>query len=87
MRTLNDYPEHEKLKKVQDESQAIGEFLEWVNYEKRYSFCYVDRKTEQWYPILETKEQLLAEFYDINLDAIEKEKRAMLEEMRQANKR
>jgi len=26
----DEYPEHDKLKKVQDESQAIGEFLEWL---------------------------------------------------------
>lgn len=24
------YPEHEKLKRVSDKSQAIGEFLEWL---------------------------------------------------------
>lgn len=26
----NEYPEHEKLHKIKDESWAIGEFLEWL---------------------------------------------------------
>ena len=28
----DDYPEHTKLKAVQDQTQAIGEFLEWASY-------------------------------------------------------
>lgn len=27
---MSDYPEHEKLSAVKDESQAIGEFLDWL---------------------------------------------------------
>lgn len=28
------YPEHEKLDAVQEKSQAIGEFIEWLSYRK-----------------------------------------------------
>lgn len=31
---MSEYPEHDKLTKVQDQTQAIGEFLEWVGGEK-----------------------------------------------------
>lgn len=27
---MNEYPEHEKLRAIQDKSQAIGEFLDWL---------------------------------------------------------
>ena len=28
------YPEHEKLSAISDKSQACGEFIEWLGYEK-----------------------------------------------------
>ena len=31
--------EHEKLEAVKDQSQAIGEFLEWLQYEKHIALC------------------------------------------------
>jgi hypothetical protein len=31
--TMSNYPEHDKQAKVVDQSQAIGEFLEWLNSE------------------------------------------------------
>lgn len=35
MRESNkEYPEHEKLSKIQNQSQSIGEFLEWLKTEK-----------------------------------------------------
>ena len=33
------YPEHEKLKKIQDQSQIVGEFLEWLSCEHEYFIC------------------------------------------------
>jgi len=92
-------PEHEKLHKVQEKSQAIGEFLEWLTEEKRYSICQyvntigeVDCEGEEirfpvkgYLPILERIEQLLAEYFDIDLDKLELEKRAMLDELRRPN--
>lgn len=85
---MNEYPEHERLKKVQDKSQAIGEFLEWAHDEKEYVLCWKSYMTQSRFePIQVSKELLLAEFYAIDLQKIEQEKRLMLEEMRQANKR
>jgi len=34
-----DYPEHAKLAKVSDKSQAIGEFLEWLTTEQGYTLA------------------------------------------------
>lgn len=76
------YPEHEKLKEIQDQSQIIGEFLEWLNYEKEYSLCECENKYDRWQPISENHQKLLAQFFNIDLDKLEQEKRKMLEELR-----
>jgi hypothetical protein len=89
-------PECEKLKAVQEKSQAIGEFLEWLTTEKGY-FIQESRtriipaedslsgkaySVQNIGPIRESWERLLAEFFEIDLDKVEQEKRALLEEIR-----
>jgi len=64
-----EYPEHEKLKKVSDKSQMLGEFLEWM--------------LEQGF-ILEgddTIENTLAKYLGIDMKKIEAEKRMILAEL------
>jgi len=94
------YPEHEKLLKVQAKSQPIGEFLEWLRTEQGVKLCKWGKLhesqryhglryglTEAYYEIERTTEQWLAEYFGVDLAKIAEEKRAMLEEMRAANKR
>jgi hypothetical protein len=74
------FPEHEKMAKITDKSQAIGEFLTWLGDEKSiYLTDHSDYRLEgipvQWGP-------LLYEFFEIDPVKIETEKRAMLDEMR-----
>ncbi len=69
---MSDYPEHDKLKAVVVESQAIGEFIDWLEDVKGI---------EIHAPIT----KLLAEFYKIDLDVIEAEKQSMLEKQRELN--
>ena len=81
------YSEHEKLKEVQKESQLCEEFLEWLT--NKYAFCEYNRHRSDDNQVLVPagyidKQKLLAEFFDIDLDEIEKEKRQMLEELRKA---
>jgi hypothetical protein len=86
--TPNPYPEHEKLGKIKDQSQAVGEFLEWASSGIRdYRICEFDRSLDRWFPIMISTEKLLAEFFGINLDRLEKEKLAMLDELRALNER
>jgi hypothetical protein len=81
------YPEHEKLKAVQKESQAIGEFLEWLCGEKAVELA-VWREGEErgddelLRPINMNKEKILANYFKIDLVKLEFEKRKMLEELR-----
>lgn len=92
------YPEHEKLHKVKDESQAIGEFLDRFTYrgqgvvlasyhthgehctEKGRKVC--GFRQDELYPILGNINSLLAEHFGIDLNKLDDEKRAMLEELR-----
>lgn len=88
------FPEHEKLRAVADKSQAAGEFLDWLLEEKGYSLgqyhqhadaCYDEddkrvcgRSKDTLYPACPRVTDLLAEFFGIDKEKLEEEKRAML---------
>ena len=78
------YPEHEKLRAVQSESQSIGEFIEWLKWNKKIVFAKWDEKTDL--DILRVvslpTNDILAEYFEIDLNKLEQEKQAMLEEFR-----
>ena len=82
---MNNYPEHDKLSAIKDKSQAIGEFLEWLDYEKNYRVCSLCESSDGWReeysPIFTSNEKLLAEFFCIDLKKLEQEKRKMLDEL------
>lgn len=120
----SEYPEHDKLLRVSSESQAIGDFLEWLGQAKGVSLMtWVEQDEEVdctgwlfsgckggkndtggrcqsckgsgkknrhfagWVPQPQPITELLADHFEIDLKAIEREKRAMLERMREANAR
>lgn len=65
MSGLPETPELDKLTALKERSQPIGEFLEWLSFEKDIN-------------LPGTIERLLAEYFDIDLDEVEWEKRAIL---------
>ena len=89
--------ELDKMKKVSEESQSIGNFLDWC-FQKGWFFCKVHEHVEGCYDKKERKscgyttdrpeqvfvniEKLLAEYYDIDLDKCEKERIKILEEIK-----
>lgn len=94
---MNEYPEHQKLAKVKNKSQSIGEFLDWC----RGTLCELHEHTidcepevgrhricglgeGEYVPMQVPVEKLLAEFFDIDLARLEDEKRAMLDELGKA---
>lgn len=79
---IKTYPEHERMSAIVEKSQCIGEFLEWLNDVKRYRICERTGGFVSFYPINKSVENLLAEFFGIDLNKIEQEKREMLEEIR-----
>lgn len=74
------YPQHEKLKLVGDKSQALGEFLEWVN-SRGYTLGKYDQN-DYLMPARESIPDLLADYFGIDSVELEKEKRRMLESLR-----
>jgi hypothetical protein len=83
------YPEHEKMQKVRAESQAQGEFLEWLE-EQQIRLCkYVADEPgfrASFQPVHCRKESLLAQYHGIDLKKIESEKQQMLDELRKGMK-
>jgi len=82
------YSECEKMAEVKDKSQVIGEFLEWLQYFKEMTICkLVEGEGEMEYsPIYLNTEELLAEFFNIDLKKVEKERCQMLAELRKGKR-
>lgn len=76
-------PNLDKMLKVHDSSQAIGEFTAWLR-EQGISFMVWRRHNEavpggEWSGIGDDTEHLLARFFDVDLEAADQERRALLE--------
>jgi hypothetical protein len=83
---MSEYPECEKLKSVQPQSQIIGEFLEWLENTKKVNLCqWADGVMgEGYYGFHYNIELLLAEFFNIDLKKVE-ERRSIIELHRKMN--
>ena len=86
------YPEHEKLAGVKDESQAIGEFLDWLADGRKPRIVLAIDSTEPepdessgLWPANIPIPDLLAEYFGIDQEALSLEKDAMLLAFREAN--
>ncbi len=98
-RKRSQYPEHDKLAKIQSESQAIGEFLEWLGAPKsgivlaEWLRHITDSKgvtRKRLEPVLvptgRSIETILARYFKIDPVKLEAEKRAMLAGIRSAGR-
>jgi hypothetical protein len=79
------YPEHEKLHAVRKRSQAIGEFL--AEGDHGYQLCEFSEELGEFLPVTRSTEQILADYFGIDLGRLEAEKRAMLDAQRALNAR
>lgn len=75
-------PTLDKMKACQAESQAIGNFLEWLQ-EKEIYLCSWDG---EYSAIRGNREELLAQYFEIDLKEAEKERRLILDNIRKTNK-
>ncbi len=73
-------PELDKMLAVKDKSQAIGEFLDWLQHDKNYVLAEYGEK-DRLYPLYSSIETLLAEYFGIDLKKIEQERRAILKSL------
>ena len=73
-------PELNRMADFRVESQAIGDFLAWLQTEKKIKFAkyYGERLAPVQVPVEDT----LAEFFEIDLKKVEKERQALLDFIR-----
>lgn len=82
---MSAYPEHDKLAKVAEDSQKLGEFLDWLIEEGHVTpAAEFDPEVSSPDAIIES---LLAAYFRIDLDKIVKEKLEMLNSIRALNDR
>ncbi|WP_314191957.1 hypothetical protein [uncultured Arthrobacter sp.] len=84
-KTTEPYPEHAKQAAVVDESEAIGRFLDEGPYVLAEYREFDDRREPQLVPVAKSLQQVLADWFGIDLKKIEEEKRRMLESLRAMN--
>lgn len=79
------YPQLARMATVQGQSQSIGEFIEWLG-ENGMVICTSDDglRGTRFFPVLESIEQLLARHFEVDLNAVERERRQVLAEFTQA---
>jgi hypothetical protein len=84
------YPMHEKLKALGTNRAAVQRFIDWLYDEQEWQICeemeyergeYGDRLL----PIMKRREDIMAEFFEIDLTMLDDEKRAMLDHIRKLN--
>lgn len=79
-------PECERMVAVAPESHKIGEFLDWLNEQGIHLAEYVDdgeHVDEVLMPRSERYESLLARYFEIDLDKVEAERRAILKHLQE----
>jgi len=89
---VSDYPEHDKLRAVKNDTQLIHAFLMWLEhgerkepYEKSIQLAeYDDNSRLQLSSV--PHDQLIAMYAGIDLKKLEKEKLAMLDKQREMNR-
>jgi hypothetical protein len=79
-----DYPEHDKLHKIQDQSQACGEFIDWLESQGLH-LCEADPESGRYWPTHRPLRGLLADFFGIDQRKIDAEKEQMIAAMRALN--
>jgi hypothetical protein len=76
-------PETARLVAASTESQKIGEFLDWLNFELGVTLCVLDEETGRFQPargmgVFTSTERLLARYFQIDLDRVERERGRLL---------
>ena len=95
-------PECERLHEVAPESQKIGEFLEWLRGQKQIMLAQYHAHSKECRasdgdlacgyrrndlePVRNPTEKILAEYFKIDLDKVENERRTLLDYLRSNKK-
>jgi len=74
---MSEFPEHDKLHRIKDKSQAVGEFIEWMRG-RGIEFCLYDEEEDELVPFQDSIEKILASYFGIDPAKLEEEKRQMI---------
>ncbi len=74
-----------KIQEVHEDSQRIGEFLEWLSEQEIDLVIWDEDAEEGLIPLVQNRELLLAEYFGIDLVKAEKERQALLDAIRAEN--
>lgn len=81
-------PELDKMLAVKEKSHAIGEFLDWLDESSlvvcEYGVCDCDECGNELYPARTSTEQLLADYFGIDLNKCEQERQQILKDIRES---
>lgn len=82
-------PELDKMLVVKEQSQTISEFLDYLD-EQEWKICEWDEDgsldgEDMYRDIRITKEQLMADFFGVNLKKCEEERQQILADLRREN--
>lgn len=90
-----EYPEHEKVHEIKEQSQSIGEFLDWLfgkgvhlmtweEWEEEENWGYETKmmKHSGFMGVRKSIDHLLAEYFEIDLKKLEEEKQEILQRIR-----
>jgi len=78
-------PNLDKMVKVTSESNLIGEFVDWMRNERGLKICEWSKEYEGHYPVYYGYtgiNRLIAEYYEIEYDEMDNERRRLLEWIR-----
>lgn len=80
---INNYPVYEKYGHISDITHVMSTFLDWLETQKGLRLCEAYKPQYEWYtPICGNKEELLLQFFGINLADLENEKWQMRKEQK-----
>lgn len=84
-------PEIDRMLEVKEDSQRIGEFLEWLAEQEIILAEWTGSDCvgcgEGYVEISQTREQLIANYFEIDLVKAEKERQAILDNIRAKNRK
>lgn len=82
---MSAYPEHQKLKAISDKSQCVADFWDYME-QQGIVFAERGENSQFLYHTMKNKRDFIAEFFDIDMNKIEAEKRAMIEDLQKINR-
>jgi hypothetical protein len=81
---MNNYPEHNKLKAIDSvQKETVQDFIDWLYDESKYWIAEEDRCWQGLQSTSSTREQIMAEYFGIDLQKLSSEKDRILDDWRE----